>query len=307
MFTNRFIHPVRRTANGFTLVELLVVISIIALLISLLLPALAAAREDALTIQCAARLRSLGQITLEYADTYQGALPAGNLYPNNPYETWDETLFAFYIPNCRLVQGRYDNQTLYAVGGNDDALTQQKLGPTWISLFTCPAPILPDRTEWEIDEQYAANCNAFIWVDTSAPPPWPMLHDVTRPEQVIAIGDANQVYPGGGSWPLFSWSGFDPETKYSWNGSLLPSLALFRKYSPTTVIEPTFFDFGTGEVNGNTDYTSTGSVITGVGLRYRHNMNSSGIGVANVVFFDDHVAQMHEGQLQEKNVVVHGN
>ena len=114
-------------ARGFTLVELLVVISIIALLISLLLPALAAAREEALTIQCAARLRSLGQITLEYADTYQGALPAGNLYPNNPYETWDETLFAFYIPYCRLVRGRWDNQTLYSVAGNEDSQVQNEL------------------------------------------------------------------------------------------------------------------------------------------------------------------------------------
>ncbi len=297
----------RTSRHGFTLVELLVVISIIALLISMLLPALAAAREEAVTIQCAARLRALGQITLEYTNEYEGALPAGNLYPKDAYETWDETLFAFYVSDCRLVQGRSGNHTLYAVGGNDDTLTQQELGPKWISLYTCPGAVLPDRTEWEIDEQYAANDNAFLWVNTNSPPPWPKIGDVTRPEQVIAFGDANQVYPGGGSWPLFSWDGFDPETRYSWAGNPLPSLALIRKYSPTSVIEPTFFVFGTGEVNGNTDYSPRGSLITGVGLRYRHNMNSSGVGVANVVFFDDHIAQMHEGQLQEKDVVVHGN
>ena len=57
---------------GFTLVELLVVISIIALLVALLLPALARAKQLATSIQCSANLRSMGQITAEYAQTYRG-------------------------------------------------------------------------------------------------------------------------------------------------------------------------------------------------------------------------------------------
>ena len=66
---------------GFTLVELLVVISIIALLIALLLPALALAEQDAKSIQCAAKLRSLGQITMEYAQTYNNMAPPGQIAP----------------------------------------------------------------------------------------------------------------------------------------------------------------------------------------------------------------------------------
>ena len=63
--------------RGFTLVELLVVIGIIALLISILLPTLARARDAAKSIKCASNARQLAQGLLGYTTDFQGQFPVG--------------------------------------------------------------------------------------------------------------------------------------------------------------------------------------------------------------------------------------
>jgi prepilin-type N-terminal cleavage/methylation domain-containing protein len=63
--------------RGFTLVELLVVIGIIALLMSILLPAIGKAREQATRIGCASNLRQIGLAYQFYASEFKDAVPIG--------------------------------------------------------------------------------------------------------------------------------------------------------------------------------------------------------------------------------------
>ena len=77
----------RRPRHGFTLVELLVVIGIVALLISILLPSLNAAQRQAERVACAANLRTIGQAYAMYTSESKGKYPPvyTNLGPNGPW------------------------------------------------------------------------------------------------------------------------------------------------------------------------------------------------------------------------------
>src|SRR4051812_45110391 len=70
----------KHASSAFTLVELLVVIGIIGVLLGILLHAVNKARRAGNAIKCAANLRGIGQLVVDYTARYKGTYPASFIY-----------------------------------------------------------------------------------------------------------------------------------------------------------------------------------------------------------------------------------
>jgi prepilin-type N-terminal cleavage/methylation domain-containing protein/prepilin-type processing-associated H-X9-DG protein len=162
--------------GAFTLVELLVVIAIIAILTSLLLPAIANARTKAKGIKCIGNVRQIGTAFLMYADDYNQQLP--DLYSKS------------WLPGPSVVPG---GQWWFQILSGGNYLTSYS---TSNNVWRCPAVTERDvsfifGTRWE---GYGPVESTIIRYATNGPSAFAPLHsrrltEITRPVQIWLMGD----------------------------------------------------------------------------------------------------------------------
>ncbi len=261
----------RTHRGGFTLVELLVVIGIIAVLISILLPALNRARESANSTKCLSNLKQIGTAMHFYANQNKGVIvPAGYASVGGTNYGSLQPWFAILMNEKLLPAPKTSNVSVDAV-----TISSVTKCPSGIdALAVAPntsTPQLGQPTSRKDQRGAAAtrgnNLDATQgfrgnpgWADS-----WYAINGIT--------GDSGAGQPGAWKvWPARFVPVLDSSGNLDWT---LPKLSQIKKASQTVfVLDGIMFNFANGTNGGR--------------INARHNKQT----MTNVVFFDGHAESL---------------
>lgn len=311
MNTTRFRFP------AFTLIELLVVVAIIALLISILLPSLNAAREQARSVVCLSNLKQFGVGITMYSSDYRGTLP-GPLHPTVykftapaafeqfaaeaglPYQEEDEWIYERYL-TTKIKDYFNDSST------RKNSVTDQ--------VATCPTAAGVTSDDNFIQAQvypfhYAIN-NTINYNDSSLS----STNRATDPPSYFGLF-ANSSNPPG--WYKSLMHKYGPQAIENIPRASEEWMMADAWYRPKTVMHPNLRQEGTyqSEWSGNAlPYFAYHRMSSGKAFYYTANASQRRTaeatwrkqkqdGYTNTIFFDGHAAPVRSKTLESNGFEV---
>lgn len=296
---NELSRHARRSRHGFTLVELLVVIGIIALLVSMLLPALNRARGFANSLKCQSNLKQIGMAVHLYANGNQDFAPWGfapgvtGILPSGAsggvyYARWPETLSG--------ILGTVEWSESY---GRTTEPMRQPIHPVFQDTDTVEGGL----------RHYTANVRVFGNCQSGSVSDDPYRKDVLnrtgfaakfhpaklaslRPAtEIAAVWCSNQTnFATPGEHPINIAAAATDSVYLDGNGSKRTGFWFIRGMDP---------EYEEGLIEGAFAYIEreiTGGPGPSTGIRTRH-MNNK---VVNILFVDGHVESFTKNELKRK-------
>jgi prepilin-type N-terminal cleavage/methylation domain-containing protein/prepilin-type processing-associated H-X9-DG protein len=326
----------KRFLRAFTLVELLVVIGIIAVLISMLLPALNRAREQANLVQCQTNLRNMGQMLNEYAAENRGYLTYGHavsainngnsfnymhaFYAPYGYEwTWSDTLSLMTSNRTQSASGGTENNNQSATANgkylgmmafqylnvfHDSDVPTLQMGQR-VSHYTANIRVLPDDTTGDPIAGAAGFVN-------------PAAHQLYRLRKIASIQHSSQVmmiWCGGtnladgvhdyGANPV-CYNLDDSQDNWGHGFSNPPAYSYFTGGQYANLVAPGYDGIHASQLNNVTVAVCKAENMDNINpawnsacdMRYRHMDNT----VVNVLFVDGHAEDRLIGSVLVKDI-----